>query len=160
MISSNKKGGGKERGGYGIEYICYCPYEANFDLWDQINISSCMWLLPKEGLLICSKNSLNVKVLHAHICSPFLMEIWVWDTISCLSNKSSYLSWTSLYTELSSFSTSFSSQIFIFGWWCHYAISATKLCEQVQREKFYRLWWGQIWPMGPNQHIILYVTPP
>ena len=35
------------------------------------------WLLPKMGVSTLYKN-VYVKIVHAHMCSPFLVEIWVW----------------------------------------------------------------------------------
>ena len=37
--------------------------------------------------------------MHANICSPFLVEIWVSHTLSCLSNKSSYFLQITLHAK-------------------------------------------------------------
>ena len=51
--------------------------EANFDLWDKIDISSCMRRLPKKGGYYFLIETLDVKIMHAHMCSPFTVEIQV-----------------------------------------------------------------------------------
>ena len=63
--------------------------KANFNLWNQINISSYVWIFPKKRDYYSIVETLRLKMIHVYTCSPFLVEI----TLSCLSNKSlSYIS--------------------------------------------------------------------
>ena len=72
---------------------------ANFDVWSQINISSCVWLLPKKGSYyvvvktLCENNAHTyvLNILDGHLCMRF--------TLSCPSDKSSYSSWITLFAE-------------------------------------------------------------
>ena len=63
-------------------------------------MSSCMQLLNKGGLLRYSKKNLYVKIMHAHMCSPFLLNIWLWhlDHHAHLTSQSFFLQIT-LYAE-------------------------------------------------------------
>ena len=59
--------------------ICFVMHkEADFDMWDQINISYCMWFLKKEDYYYIVK-PFYVKIMHICMCSPFFMWIWVWQ---------------------------------------------------------------------------------
>ena len=50
--------------------------EAKFDLWDEINVY-CTRLLPKKGGYYFVEKTLDVKIMHAHMSSPFMVESWV-----------------------------------------------------------------------------------
>ena len=72
--------------------------EAKFDLWDQINISCCMWFLAKKGGyyvgLKYSRCENNARIFMLNILDGHLsMRL----TLSYPSNKSSYFSWITLY---------------------------------------------------------------
>ena len=94
-------------------------------------------LIPKKGNYYFVIKTLNVKIMHTHICSPLSMSL----TLSCLCNKLSCFSRITLYIEhaisrryLSS--TRFSLHtlhIFVFAWWLYDTTSKPNLCVRVWR---------------------------
>ena len=75
------------------------------------------------------------------MCSPLMVEIWVWQSVyhahltsHHISSKLPYLlnmQWVSAIHLPLGFH--YTLHIFIFGWWCHNATSTPNMCEQVQR---------------------------
>ena len=79
----------------------YLLQGGKFDPWDQIKISSCMWLFPKKRGLWLRSKKLYVKIMHVHMWSVTHVGRYLGMTpkLSCSCNKSSYLSEITLYVE-------------------------------------------------------------
>ena len=64
--------------------------EVNFDLWDEINISACLWLIPKGGYYYCKSITMHTYMCSINHLGEHLPIIYTW---SLMFNKSSYFSW-------------------------------------------------------------------
>ena len=108
----------------------YLLQGGKFDPWDQIKISSCMWLFPKKG--VTTKHFLCENKAHTYVLTLLGGDLSMAHTLSCPSNKWSCFSWITFYVYDKWYSSHtrislHTLHIFIFGWWYHDATSTPNL---------------------------------